>query len=81
MYRAENENCLIAIRKLPDLDGRLGNFRFEEILFITYIPVRYEQRSFKLWFLVFAQGVFVASRYLRVLSFGCGHDDNPVNCR
>jgi len=24
----ENENCLIAIRKLPNLDGRLGHFRF-----------------------------------------------------
>ena len=28
MYRAKTENCLIAMRKLPNLDERLGNFRF-----------------------------------------------------
>ena len=28
--RAENETCLNTIRKLPNPDGRLGNFRFEK---------------------------------------------------
>ena len=31
MYREEKENCLIANDELPNLVGRLGNFRFEGI--------------------------------------------------
>ena len=28
MYRTENETRLVAIRKLPNLPSRLGNFRY-----------------------------------------------------